>query len=174
VEPVGTTHGKPAQQSAVVLQFPPSGTHASPQMNGGSPAGLAVHGRPQQSALEAQASPMYSVGSAQSTGAYKHLGMPRLSCTQVGGTEVSELPAQQLVLALHDVNSSLQMAPAGLHELPLSQRPIGLLSSLLHWTFDVSPSGRVAEPQQSESWAQISPVGWQPLGGWQMKTPVGP
>jgi hypothetical protein len=28
-------------------------------------------------------------------------------------------------------------------------------------------------PQQSASLWQSSPVGWQPLGGWQMSTPVG-
>jgi hypothetical protein len=36
------------------------------------------------------------------------------------------------------------------------------------------PPGIPAELQQSLSWRQISPTGWQPLGGWQMSTPVGP
>lgn len=98
--------------------------------------------------------------------------MPRLSCLHV--PKCPELPAQQLVLWLHEVKSSLQMPPAGVHELPLSQRPIALLSFLLHTMAERAPSGRVAEPQQSASTAQISPVGWQPLGGWQMNTPVGP
>jgi hypothetical protein len=33
--------------------------------------------------------------------------------------------------------------------------------------------GIPAEPQQSASFWQSSPVGWHPLGGWQMSTPVG-
>jgi hypothetical protein len=84
---------------------------------------------------------------------------------QVGVVELTVLPRQQLALALHDVSWSRQIPPAGVHELPLSQRPITLLSSFWHTICDVSPSGRVAEPQQSESSAQISPVGWHPLGG---------
>jgi hypothetical protein len=66
------------------------------------------------------------------------------------------------------------MPPAGVHELPALQRPMALSPSRVHSIPLVSPSGRFAEPQQSEFSRQISPVGWQPLGGWQMSTPVGP
>jgi hypothetical protein len=154
---VGITQGSGAQQSAVVVQAPPASTQALPQMNGGVPAGLGTHGKPQQSALDAQALPSYCVGSVQSISAAKQRGIPRLSCLHVG--KFSELPAQQLVLALHDVKSSLQMPPAGVHALPPSHRPIALLSIFAHSTLDLGPSGRVAEPQQSESSAQISPLG---------------
>lgn len=58
-EPVGTTHGSGAQQSAVVVHAPPASTHALPQMKGGVPAGFGTHGKLQQSALEAQALPSY-------------------------------------------------------------------------------------------------------------------
>src|SRR6185437_13853607 len=36
------------------------------------------------------------------------------------------------------------------------------------------PPGRPAEPQQSLSFVHTSPKTWQPLAGWQMRTPVGP
>jgi hypothetical protein len=48
----------PLQQSAVVVQAPPLGTHwAEPQTNGGIPDGFGTQGMPQQSALDAQAVP---------------------------------------------------------------------------------------------------------------------
>jgi hypothetical protein len=50
-------HGEPAQQSAVVVQAPPAGTHALPQTNGGEPLGFGTQGLLQQSALVAHAVP---------------------------------------------------------------------------------------------------------------------
>ena len=82
------------------------------------------------------------------------------------------LPEQQLFSALHVVVASLQMAPAGRHALPLSQRPtasVGLV--LLQLPVPVVPCVP-PKPQQSLSERQISPVGRQPLGGWQMNRPV--
>jgi len=82
------------------------------------------------------------------------------------------LPEQQLFSALHDIVASLQMAPAGRQAFPLSQRPTGSLAlALLQLPTPVEPC-TPPKPQQSESPRQISPVGRQPLGGWQMKTPV--
>jgi hypothetical protein len=58
VAPGGMMHGIPAQQSAVVVQLPPLGTHgAPPQMSGGLPLGFGTHGKLQQSALVEQALP---------------------------------------------------------------------------------------------------------------------
>ena len=89
--------------------------------------------------------------------------MPRLSCLQVFFWRT--FPAQQLALALHSIVWSRQIPPAGVQALPWSQRPSKLPASLLQWMFAVSPFGSPAEPQQSPSCAQLSPVGWQPLGG---------
>ena len=58
VEPVGMLHGRPAQQSAVVVQAPPSGTQAEPHL-------LLTHGRPQQSALDAWRGDPANVDAAQ-------------------------------------------------------------------------------------------------------------
>ena len=58
VDPGTVAQLVPLQQSAVVVQAPPSGTQATlPQTNGGSPAGFGTHGMSQQSALDAQAVP---------------------------------------------------------------------------------------------------------------------
>src|SRR5687768_15319226 len=46
--------------------------------------------------------------------------------------------------------------------------------SLRHITFDRLLSGLPGPPQQSLSCPQSSPVGRQPLGGWQIRAPVGP
>jgi hypothetical protein len=97
-------------------------------------------------------------------------GIPRLSSWQEFVLMV--LPAQQLAFSLHDVSDSRQIPPAGVHALPWVQRPIGLSPTLEQIT--LVASGRLAEPQQSSSVWQVSPVGRQPLGGWQMSTPVGP
>ena len=165
VEPGAITHGRPEQQSAVVVHAPAEGMHfAETHTNGGVPAGFGTHGRLQQSALDAQALPTNVEGSAvQSTSAARQRGMPRLSCLQV--LFCSTLPAQQFALALHDCDCRRQIAPAGEHELPLSQRPTAAPEAFEHVTFDLSPSGNVADPQQSLSSVQSSPVGWQPLGG---------
>jgi hypothetical protein len=69
------------------------------------------------------------------------------------------LPEQQLAFALHWMSWRRQMPPAGVHALPASQRPMALSPSRLHSTPLVSPSGSVADPQQSVLSRQISPVG---------------
>jgi len=51
-EPGWSTHGEPAQQSAVVVQLPPDGTHWPSHL-------LFTHGLPQQSALVAHESPAF-------------------------------------------------------------------------------------------------------------------
>ena len=82
------------------------------------------------------------------------------------------LPAQQLFSALQDMLASLQIAPAGRHALPLSQRPTGSFGlALLQLPTPVDPC-TPPKPQQSESVRHTSPVGRQPLGGWQIKTPL--
>lgn len=167
-DPVGMTHGRPGQQSAVVVHAPPASTQASPQMNGGSPAGLGTQGRLQQSALDEHASPTRVLGSVQSTLVPTQRGIPRLSCWQAHGSVWFEPPGlvtQQSAVALHDVEASLQISPAAAHTVPVLQRPTVAPVSFAHLTFVVSPSMRVALPQQSESCWQSSPVGWQPLGG---------
>jgi hypothetical protein len=57
LDPCGITHGEPAQQSAVVVHAPLTGTHAVPHTKGGEPDGFGMHGLPQQSALDAQPVP---------------------------------------------------------------------------------------------------------------------
>jgi hypothetical protein len=80
-------------------------------------------------------------------------------------------PAQQLFSALHDVVASLQIAPAGRQERPLSQRPTRSVGfDLLHVTSPVIPL-KPLPPQQSASVLQISPVGRHPLGGWHICKP---
>jgi hypothetical protein len=73
-EPVGTTHGMPVQQSAVVVHVPPLGTHAPRQT-------LPTHGWPQQSALVAHAVPAGG-GEVQSFGLMRQRGMPSASLRQ--------------------------------------------------------------------------------------------
>ena len=53
-----------------------------------------------------------------------------MSCWQTKGFWLT-LPAQQLFSALHDDVASLQIAPAGLHALPLSHRPTSSVGLLL-------------------------------------------
>jgi hypothetical protein len=81
------------------------------------------------------------------------------------------LPEQQSFSALHDIEASLQMAPAGLHALPLSHRPTAAPGALLQLPTPVIP-WMPPKPQQSESVRHSSPVGWHPLGGWQIRTPL--
>jgi len=175
VEPGGIEHKLPEQQSAVVVHAPPVGTHfvALPaQTRGGVPAGFGTHGSPQQSALDAQALPSKVSGACvQSVSAMRQRGIPRRSCLQVFFCRT--LPAQQFAFALHSRVWSRQIAPAGEHALPFVQRPKAAPPSLLHVTLERSPSGNVVDPQQSTSSLHSSPVGLQPLGGWQTKTPVG-
>lgn len=175
VEPGAAMQGMPEQQSASVVQAPFAGTHElPPQMNGESPSPAASFGRqgsPQQSALEAQGSPAFEPASSQSPTPVQR-GIPRRSCWQTLGSMFT-LPAQQLFSALHELVASLQTAPAGRQALPLSQRPVGSPAALLHIP-EPLPPGTPGAPQQSESSTHTSPVGWQPLGGWHTRTPVGP
>jgi hypothetical protein len=70
--------------------------------------------------------------------------------------------------------SSLQTSPSGLQPIGLRHTPTvkgGVISHVTGWP---EPPGRPAEPQQSLSFVQRSPTTWQPLAGWQMRTPVGP
>ena len=171
VDPGGKVQGSPGQQSAAVLQLPPRPTHSPPQTNGGRPApasavkaGLGTHARPQQSALLAHAWPALEPPSAQGVPSIVQRGIPRMSCWQAKGFFWT-CPEQQLFSALHEVLRSLHTAPAGRHELPLSQRPTGSLGfALLQVPTPVIP-WMPPNPQQSESVLQISPVGRQPLGG---------
>jgi hypothetical protein len=91
------------------------------------------------------------------------------------------VPAQQRSVASHDVVASLQTEPAGLQAWPWSQRPTAAPGSLAQCTFVgwPDPPSILVEPalpgapQQSASVWQSSPVGWHPLGGWQIRMPVG-
>jgi hypothetical protein len=113
-------HGRPEQQSAVVVQAPPCATHVEPHTKPVS--GLPTQGRPQQSALDAHGWPAWLAGSVQSTPTpTPQRGMPSASWWHVSNW--STLPAQQFAFALHSTLCRRQIAPAGEHELPLSQRP---------------------------------------------------
>ena len=83
-------------------------------------------------------------------------------------------PAQQLFSALQEDVASLHIAPFGRQALPLLQRPTGSDAFAFEQTTLPLPPGMFAEPQQSLSVWHVSPVGRQPLGGWQTATPVGP
>src|SRR5512146_3116993 len=138
-------------------------------MNGGVPpsAGLGTQGRLlQQLALVAHASP----GPAHWSAAQR--GTPTLSCLQV--SMFSQLPAQQLQDALHDIVSSLQTSPSGLQLCGLRHTPMVNPSAMSQVTGLPEPPGRPSEPQQSPSFVHRSPTTWQPLAGWQMSTFVGP
>lgn len=126
----------------------------------------------QQSALDAHAVPAGGGFAAQSTPVVaRQRGIPRLSCTQFVFT-CCTVPEQQRSVAWQENAERRQIEPAGLHLLPWSHRPTIAPAALLQVVFVSEPSGRPAEPQQSLSCWQSSPVGWQPLGGWQMFTPV--
>ena len=99
-------------------------------MEPGVKAGFGAQGSPQQSALVAQACPDLDPPSPQLSPFIVQRGMPRMSCWQTYGFWLT-LPAQQLFSALQVMVASLQMAPAGLHALPLSQRPTGSLGKAL-------------------------------------------
>lgn len=172
-EPGANTQGVPGQQSAWVVQAPATGTQLPGSPHTKPPVGLGVHGLPQQSALEAHAVPAGGAPPAQSIGAVRHRGTPRASCWQRSGF-CCTVPEQHRSVALHDVVASLQMEPAGLQRLPLSHFPTGSDGFLrAQVTSESVPSGSVADPQQSPSDTQISPVGRQPLAGWQIDRPEG-
>jgi hypothetical protein len=90
------------------------------------------------------------------------------------------VPLQQRSVALQLIDARRQIEPPGLQAWPVSQRPRVAPGALLQWTFAAWPAppsslmepADPGDPQQSASVAQSSPVGRQPLGGWQMKTPV--
>jgi len=158
--PGGRLHGRPEQQSAPVVHAPPLCTQEAAQTKPNSVPGVGTHGLPQQSALDAHVIPGVN---AQGPAAAAQRGMPRLSWWHV--SFCSTLPAQQFAFALHEFDCRRQIAPAGEHELPLSQRPSAKPGSLRHVTFDSALSGLPGPPQQSLSFPQTSPVGRQPLGG---------
>jgi hypothetical protein len=90
VDPGGAVQGKPGQQSAAVVHTPPLPTQIPPQTNGGKPPsgvndGLGTQGRPQQSALVAQAWPILIPASVHCVPLMVQRGMPRMSCWHTYG-----------------------------------------------------------------------------------------
>lgn len=149
------------QQSALIEHAPQVFTQLPPAKHtkGEVPPGFGTQGSPlQQSALDAHAAP----AATHCTPVQR--GTPTLSGLHV--SMVSQLPAQQSHDALHDIVLSLQTSPFGL-------QPVGL-----RHTPSAPPPEKsqapVALPQQSASLLQRSPTTWQPLAGWQTRTPVGP
>jgi hypothetical protein len=108
VLPAGISHAEPGQQSALLVQPPQAGMQTfGEHTNGGDPPAFGTQGVPlQQSALEAQELP------APTHWAPVQRGTPTLSCLHV--SIVSQLPAQQSQLELHDIVASLQTSPFGL------------------------------------------------------------
>jgi len=131
------------------------------------PLGFGTQGRPlQQFALDAHDPPGWThVRPAQR-------GTPRESGRQV--SSFSQLPLQQSHDALHDIVDSLQTSPSGLQPCGFLHTPTVAPAAFTQVTGWVGPPGRPDEPQQSLSCVQTSPTTWQPLAGWQMRTPVGP
>jgi hypothetical protein len=78
---------------------------------------------------------------------------------------VSQLPAQQSQDELHEVVFNLQTSPLGLQPIGFRQTPTALGGVTVQVTFIPEPPGYPAEPQQSPSFVQVSPTGWQPLAG---------
>jgi hypothetical protein len=135
------------------------------------PFGFGTQGAPlQQSALEAQPVP------ASAHCALAHRGTPSLSCLHV--SIVSQLPAQQSHVELHDIVASLHTAPFGSQLRPERlQMPIVFGAVIAHVTylpFGAGGLGTPMAPQQSWSLVHRSPMVWQPVAGWQTSTPVGP
>jgi hypothetical protein len=170
VLPGATLHVVPAQQSLVVVHAPPHAMHAEPE-HWYEPPAVGTHGAPlQQSALEAHPPP------ASAHCALAQRGTPSLSCLQV--SSVSQLPEQQSQVALHDIVDSLQTAPFGSQLRPASEQMPRVAPGLIWQTtflpFDAGALGTPGPPQQSLSFVQRSPIVWQPVAGWQTRTPVGP
>jgi hypothetical protein len=94
----------------------------------------------------------------------------------LSGRQVSawQLPLQQLHVALHDIPASRQTSPSGLQPMGLRQTPTVLGGVRLQVTGEPDPPGSPSDPQQSWSVVHRSPTGWQPVAGWQTRTPVGP
>jgi hypothetical protein len=120
----------------------------------------------QQLALDAHPPPACT----QVAGAQR--GTPTLSCRQV--SIVSQLPAQQSHDALQLIVFSLQTSPSGLQPMGFRHTPNPPGVEMLQVTLPAPAPPIPAEPQQSLSFVQRSPTTWQPLAGWQTRTPVGP
>jgi hypothetical protein len=157
--PIGVMQVSPSQQSALLVHAPQVATHdALKQMYGGVPFGFGTQGRPlQQFALDAQEPP------AATHCAAAHRGTPTLSSLQV--SRFWQLPLQQSHEELHDIVESLQTSPSGLHPCGLRQTPTMKGIEMSHVTGVPDPPGKPADPQQSVSFVQRSPTGWQPLAG---------
>src|SRR6185437_12267271 len=67
-----------------------------------------------------------------------------------------------------------QTSPSGFQPCGFLHTPTVAPAAFTQVTGWVGPPGRPDEPQQSLSCVQTSPTTWQPLAGWQMRTPVGP
>jgi hypothetical protein len=136
---------------------------------------LATHGLPQQSALVTHEEPAGG-GAAQLFALRMHRGIPRASLRQqLAGSLLHQLASgalfgsQQLFSAEHDSVLGLQMLPGSRHACPLSHRPNCCAGDdFEHVTAPFTGGGEPAEPQQSLSVAQSSPVGEHPDGGWQI------
>jgi hypothetical protein len=152
VDPGGSAHDVPGQQSAFVVQAPQAAMHCVPAQTNGAPEPLVfgTQGKPlQQLALDAQDWPAPTHAPAQR-------GTPTLSCLHV--SMVSQLPLQQSHDALHDIVASLQTSPSGLQPMGLRQTPTVAPAVMLHVTGLVGPPGRPLDPQQSVSLVQRSPT----------------
>lgn len=180
VDPIGSTHGDPVQQSAFDVQAPETGTHAvAPQRRGAPPSVTPVgtQGRPQQSMLVEQTVP--DLGTPASHWGEvlpkPHRGIPRASWRQDGGSATVDVPEQQSARALHETVANRQMSPLLAQPPAFLQRPTGdppTPSPEQKASVPVDPPRSAAEPQQSESARQSSSGGWHPSGGWQISTPV--
>jgi hypothetical protein len=158
--PVALSHSRPEQQSLAVVHEPPEGIHAAAHRS--VPLLSAMHGLPQQSADEAQRLPAAG-GTLQSpTFTMRHRGMFCASRWQHCSGWLLQVPdfmpggSQQLSELLHEVVPPvLQICPASWHAFAwFEQRP----NASLELDFEQR------RPQQSESFWQISPTGWQPEG----------
>jgi hypothetical protein len=130
--------------------------------------GLGTHGRPMQQSEVVEHPPP---AGTQLTPV--HRGTPTLSSLHV--SRVWQLPLQQSHDELHDIVESLQTSPSGLHPIGFLQMPTAFGGVMSHVAgIVVDAFGKPAAPQQSMSCVQRSPTGWQPLAGWQTRTPVGP
>jgi 23S rRNA (cytosine1962-C5)-methyltransferase len=183
--PVGMVHGWPAQQSAVLVHSPPLSTQAPRHL-------LSTQGFPQQSALVAHEAPGGGGLAVQSTSFRVQRGMPTASRRQqrpglllqklesawLGPLGRQQLFAEPVHAPAGSVESVLQMVPAGLHTLRLSQRPNSWVGELfaqvmvrgsLLWP---SCDGEPDQPQQSLSFRQSSWRGAQPVAPWQTLNPA--
>jgi hypothetical protein len=86
---------------------------------------------------------------------------------------LKQFPLQQSQVALQLDVASLQVAPSGLQPFGFLHVPIVAPAGMLHVTGVTEPPGKPAAPQQSLSCVHRSPATWHPLGGSQIKAPVG-